>query len=836
MTSHNNNNAKTNDDASFQQRLQEKQQSYETSKNETLKNDEFDAIFSDNPNIVYFRQMMEMQSRNRLAMGKSMDDSIIGTETLADFMGGGTDVDDDDDQSKDDSFMDYQYYKSADTKKKSSSPSRRQPPQNLAIVGLETDDLSTIANDTINGSVIDPPHKHSSSSSPRKRNFQEYGDDADRKNNGQRSKSTTQRSPSSPSDDSTFPETPPGFIRVPGGSNQDKDGDVDGDDDDDDNSYLEKSFEKMQQRSRRIYLIALCLGVILLAAIAALSITLLRLRSDSTATAAANDASSPTSDNRDVTLFTRTPTGAPQQGGTTATNIPTTAPVAMTTLTPTTMAPTANPTRAPQTELPTTTSFTENAINFQQILGTAEPEYLSSLQQQQDESSPQFQAYAWIASDPNYSSYTDRRILQRYALACVAYSIPQELNLDRFTTRRRNLQMTTTNTETWLSYNTNECDWVSTHPNGLCNEFGGVNQIHFENMNLQGRLVSELSLLAETLEILSLPNNRFRGEIPTSYGKLDKLEILDLSGNRLSEAIPSELGQLPNLGYLSLTNNNLSDAIPTEFGNLFSLETLDLSENELTGILPSQFGGLALLEIFDVQQNQLIGNVPIQYGNLRNLASFELDGNGIGGTMPEGVCTLTRTRALDVLVADCHKIDCECCTDCSPAPPTDLPSMAPTSSPSSGPTRLPTVQTQRPTVLPSSPPTTAPPSDAPTVVTSSPTSAPTGCRDVLVTDKACYRPGETITISFFTCDSEQFDWIGIYDAAQTNFLEQWLYWVWTCGTQSCRSEVANGVLEWNENFPVNRDFKLHLFRNSNRPYVKFASSETIQIRNSCPLQ
>jgi len=84
---------------------------------------------------------------------------------------------------------------------------------------------------------------------------------------------------------------------------------------------------------------------------------------------------------------------------------------------------------------------------------------------------------------------------------------------------------------------------------------------------------------------LKLNNVNLQGKIATEIGLLTHLEKVYLSWNQLSGTIPSELGNLKQLKDVYLHTNSLTGPIPSEIGVLENLEDLWLHENNLTGIV-----------------------------------------------------------------------------------------------------------------------------------------------------------------------------------------------------------------------------------------------------------
>lgn len=95
------------------------------------------------------------------------------------------------------------------------------------------------------------------------------------------------------------------------------------------------------------------------------------------------------------------------------------------------------------------------------------------------------------------------------------------------------------------------------------------------------------------------------------------------------------------------------------------LHTIKLANNQLNGPLPDFLGELRLVHV-GLQVNQFTGEVPSSLGKLSLLEELHLQLTNLVGTMPEEVCALVGAdKELQVLTADCQKIECPCCTGCS---------------------------------------------------------------------------------------------------------------------------------------------------------------------------
>lgn len=202
---------------------------------------------------------------------------------------------------------------------------------------------------------------------------------------------------------------------------------------------------------------------------------------------------------------------------------------------------------------------------------------------------------------------------------------------------------------------------------------------------------------------------------------------------------------------------------------------------------------ISLTEIFVLGKNRLTGTVPVALGNLDDLQILYINGNRFTGSIPLEVCALDN---LDDLVADCHLVECSCCTECSdPEPPTSAPSAI--------------------------------------------SSEPTVCSEFLTFDAVdCSANGvdNKWEIAFQNCDVQNGDWIAIFEAdTDPSDLHFPLLWVWACGSQSCRgSPPQNDFVVSSAWWTLESDkyYTAYLLRNTESPYEAVMQSEPIRPRTT----
>eukprot|EP00529_Nitzschia_sp_RCC80_P000439 CAMPEP_0113494618 /NCGR_PEP_ID=MMETSP0014_2-20120614/29196_1 /TAXON_ID=2857 /ORGANISM="Nitzschia sp." /LENGTH=878 /DNA_ID=CAMNT_0000388509 /DNA_START=50 /DNA_END=2686 /DNA_ORIENTATION=+ /assembly_acc=CAM_ASM_000159 len=705
--------------------------------------------------------------------------------------------------------------------------------ENIAIVGVDPDDdVSTIANDTVNQDTkaffSAGAGQSAKSSTPRIRLFKEYMTPEKQKKGQNKNKSPDG---DDIKDDDTAPETPPGMtIRVPasGGSSTGKQkkktargtsvrktgGSGSGgsstskmsigaggsastsDDKKSDEDFEPSSSRSTTTRSRRIYIVAGVLAVILFASIIALVVALSSVRKDDDGNNASSlltnnsTSSGPEDSNVDqdsnvlddwpdlgdgVLEIEETPVPVPVPAPIDQEVVP--VPIAPPVQTPVVVTTPTLPAPTVQTSVP--------AVIFQDMITVLDSRGVGT-DFQDSETSPQFQALQWLSNDPAFYTYSEDRQVQRWVLAVLGYSLDPTTDIFG----RRKLQI-----DGWLSY-TDECTWLTTSIGvNACDTNGMYQTIDIQDMNLSGALPSELGLLSGSLRSINLSVNNIQGQIPSELGNLSLLDSLRLRRNSIEGTIPDDIGRLNFIELLDFGVNKLTGAIPDSIGRMDSLAVLNLDYNKLDGELPREIGDLSntLVEL-KVNNNFLTGELPNELSRLDQLEILMIGGNNFEGEMPRNVC-----RDLDQLVlvsVDCQSQgECDCCTECTTT----------------------------------SEPTPTPPTEAPV------------CSDTVSVSGTCLEPGDEIGVGFSNCNAQEDDWIGIYRADQdTSSLPNPAVWSWACGSRTCREAVGSNNFGLDERhagdgaWPLDEgEYVVVLARNSARPYQAYGRSQSFTIQDNC---
>nr|GFB43736.1 hypothetical protein [Tanacetum cinerariifolium] len=184
-----------------------------------------------------------------------------------------------------------------------------------------------------------------------------------------------------------------------------------------------------------------------------------------------------------------------------------------------------------------------------------------------------------------------------------------------------------------------------------------------------GRLPPSTGFLGQ-LETLSLYNNHFSGEFPSSLENCTKLSLLDLGVKDFFGNIPVSIGKnLSRLYVLSLRLNNLFGTIPSQICQILretelhhyqlsfdgidhysngELKTIDLSSNNLTGQIPYELTYLQVLVVLDLSQYTLVGEIPQDIGQMKELLTLNLSRNMFPGEIPSTMSQMDRLNDLDV--------------------------------------------------------------------------------------------------------------------------------------------------------------------------------------------
>ncbi|XP_028110381.1 receptor-like protein 6 [Camellia sinensis] len=160
-----------------------------------------------------------------------------------------------------------------------------------------------------------------------------------------------------------------------------------------------------------------------------------------------------------------------------------------------------------------------------------------------------------------------------------------------------------------------------------------------------------------TTNVFSISNNELTGEIPTLICDLRLLVVLDLSNNSLSGLIPLCLGNLSNsLSVLNLGINSFRGTFTVTFAKGNMLRNLNLNGNEIEGQVPRSLLNCRHLEVLDLGKNKINDTFPHWLGTLQNLQVLVLRCNRfyghIGTFKTKGKHHFPKLRIIDMSYND----------------------------------------------------------------------------------------------------------------------------------------------------------------------------------------
>ncbi|XVF18865.1 hypothetical protein REPUB_Repub11eG0060000 [Reevesia pubescens] len=150
------------------------------------------------------------------------------------------------------------------------------------------------------------------------------------------------------------------------------------------------------------------------------------------------------------------------------------------------------------------------------------------------------------------------------------------------------------------------------------------------------------------LEVLSVSDTSFSGELPESFGNLKSLQGLGLVGSKFSGPIPRSLGNLSQLSFLYLAYNNFSVGSSQKCIGSFSqsLSLLNLKKNNFHGIVPATFTKGCGLKNLNLNSNNLEGPLTQSIRNCKDLEVLDLGNNKINDTFPHWIEALPELQVL----------------------------------------------------------------------------------------------------------------------------------------------------------------------------------------------
>lgn len=258
---------------------------------------------------------------------------------------------------------------------------------------------------------------------------------------------------------------------------------------------------------------------------------------------------------------------------------------------------------------------------------------------------PQARAFEWVAQDPNFPTYSDKRLQQRFALATFYFSTHGEVwGPD------------------WLNISQHECQWPTFMGYGQQYDAFGMRHSEYRHINGSCAPIGTAGIgnsteidAASYLEhddflYLAMYARELGSDMPSELAMLTNLKIMQFLESSLEGTIPKVLTRLTWLHDLVLLKTKLTGTIPTEFGLMTELRSLEIGGVEIdgdftfTGTLPSEIGLLTHLNNLQVGDTNVTGTIPLEYFNNLRPIDFVFSTNQLTGTIPTEVGLLTTSE------------------------------------------------------------------------------------------------------------------------------------------------------------------------------------------------
>ncbi|KAK3421478.1 hypothetical protein EUGRSUZ_G02120 [Eucalyptus grandis] len=202
----------------------------------------------------------------------------------------------------------------------------------------------------------------------------------------------------------------------------------------------------------------------------------------------------------------------------------------------------------------------------------------------------------------------------------------------------------------WLSDILLNVVWLDLHNNKLK---GPISRMDFNKMpKLEYLSLSGNSMSGPIPKLvrLDLSKNQLSGRLPSCLKKLKALDLISLGDNRLRGQITKTFCHFKQLAVLNLHKNGFDKVLPQCLSNLTELVLLDLSDNDFTGEIPPFGRRFQSLAIINLENNSLTGGIPTQLCQLDSLRFLSLARNNISGSIPlcfNGLLPMVEGKGID---------------------------------------------------------------------------------------------------------------------------------------------------------------------------------------------
>ncbi|KAI2514299.1 hypothetical protein MHU86_192 [Fragilaria crotonensis] len=315
--------------------------------------------------------------------------------------------------------------------------------------------------------------------------------------------------------------------------------------------------------------------------------------------------------------------------------------------------------------------YVENVILSVSIFGGSEFD---------DSRSYQSRALKWLQADATDDNgllrMSDRRLIQRYALACIYFATNAVSHAYTDLEFGFGWVDPWDNSTGWLSP-ASACEWYGITCGAASSESSNemyVVELRLNENHLTGYFPREVTLLTH-LKLMDLYDNWLwnKGDEGNAWlGDMVSLEYLYYGSTYFEyDGIPTQISQLVNLKeydcsytlyrgpllgepfvgldsleYLSLGGNAYDSSVPLEIASLPNLKRLYMEESSLTGSLDFVASMDSMLELW-LDSNDFHGTIPTTIGAVTTLGSLSLSNNFfIHGTIPTEMANVKRMEQM----------------------------------------------------------------------------------------------------------------------------------------------------------------------------------------------